>query len=168
MCALYVVGVDLELWLGVDLGISRKQQVLVLLFCIGVLGILANNDAPTEHGAGATIEHTLVELTARAAGLRMIEKSMIVYMLASTDCVEAIEDARAALGCEGAMDRIAHQDSAESDVVGSEQGVRILPDVQAAYMKRLRAFQPELVVFDSGVVGHGNFGNRVGEITRLA
>ena len=53
MAALDVVGVDLELGLGVDHGAPADDQVAAQLVCVGLLGVLAHDDAALESAVTA-------------------------------------------------------------------------------------------------------------------
>src|SRR5215813_2101321 len=48
MAALYVVGIDLELWLGIDRGARAEHQVLTELVRVNLLSVRPNNNAALE------------------------------------------------------------------------------------------------------------------------
>ena len=81
MAALDVVGVDLELGLGVDLGIVRQQQIVVLLVGVGLLRVLVDDDLAGEHGVRAAVDHALVELVRVAAGGHVVDADQVVDVL---------------------------------------------------------------------------------------
>src|SRR5690606_41930068 len=57
MGALHVIGIDLQLWLGVYLGSFGEQQVPVVHFCQVLLGIRIYMVATVEHGVGRVTWH---------------------------------------------------------------------------------------------------------------
>src|SRR6185437_6652055 len=65
----HVVGMDLQLRLGVDDGIVAQHQVFVGLFRIGLLRVFAHDDAAIEDGVGAVVQNSLVELVTGAVWL---------------------------------------------------------------------------------------------------
>src|SRR5262249_58378651 len=81
--ALHVVGEDLEPRFAVDLDAVGEQQVLVGLGGVGLLRIGAHDDAPVEDGAGRAVEHSLEELTAPAARYRMVDRHVMLDLLAA-------------------------------------------------------------------------------------
>ena len=68
-----IVGIDLELGLGVELRIRRQHQRLGHLLAIGLLRIGPHDDLALEHAACATIQNALEQLAAFAAGHRVID-----------------------------------------------------------------------------------------------
>ena len=60
VAALDVVGVDPEGWLDVNLGAVGEEEVFVFLLCVDLLGVLLDNNAAVEGGAGTSTEDALV------------------------------------------------------------------------------------------------------------
>ena len=81
MRAFHVVGVDLELGLGVNLCVIREQQVTVGLLRIGFLRIFVNDDAPVEDAVRVAVEYPVVKLAAAAMRAGVLDEHVIVHML---------------------------------------------------------------------------------------
>ena len=80
--ALHVVGVDLELRLGVDHRGFREQQVLVALDGIGLLRFGPHDDAAVEDALALAVQDSLVEFVAGGVRLGVVERGVIVHVLA--------------------------------------------------------------------------------------
>ena len=91
--ALDVVGENLELRLGVDLGLGRKQEVLVELPGVGQQRPLADEDLAAEDRPRPPVEDALIELVARAVRPLVVERRVAVGVLAAGDHVEAVDRA---------------------------------------------------------------------------
>src|SRR5262249_45848349 len=79
--ALDIIGVNLQLRLGVDHCIVRQQQRLVGLACVRLLGILVDVNLAVEDAAGPAIKDALVKLMAGAARLGVVDPRVIVNQL---------------------------------------------------------------------------------------
>ena len=66
MRALHVVGVDLQLGLGVDLRVVGEEQVAVGLFRVGLLRIFVHDDPAMKDAMRMVVENSVVELAAAA------------------------------------------------------------------------------------------------------
>src|SRR5699024_2288434 len=88
--ALDVVGVDLQLRLGVDLGLFRQQQRIRRLFGIGFLRVLVDDHLAVEHTAAAVAENAFEYLAAGAVLGGMIDTSVVVDVLAAVGDVDAV------------------------------------------------------------------------------
>ena len=116
MGALHVIGVDLELGLGVDLDVRREQEIVVGLVGVGLLGVGVHENPAVEDAPRSSVEHALVDLVARASALEVIDPGMEVHVLSARRQVEALEVA-ARLGCGHAhIDVVAHGRRPPSEV----------------------------------------------------
>ena len=96
VAALHVVGVDHQAGLAVDLGILGKQQVLVGLPGVALLGVAAHHHLAAEHGAGVAVEDALVVEAAGAVGLGVVDADQVVDMLALPRVVQTVQGAEGA------------------------------------------------------------------------
>src|SRR6185503_16811241 len=104
VAALHVVGEDLELRLGVDDRVAREEEILVDLSGVALLRLRAYEHLAVEDGARAPVEHSLVELAARALGRAMIDRGVVVDVLPAVCQVEAVERAGRARRVEERLD----------------------------------------------------------------
>src|SRR3954447_2934292 len=86
-----VVGPDLKLGLGVDDGLVGQHEVLVGLLGVGLLRILANNDAAVEDRGCLAVQNALVQLVAVGVRLGVVDRGVIVDVLRAVNDVEAVE-----------------------------------------------------------------------------
>jgi len=126
VAALHVVGVDLELGLGVDLGPLAEQQVRVRLQCIGLGRLGAHEHTAAEDAPRILGQHSLVELPARAVGRRVVDQGVVVDVLPGGGEEEPVQVGfRARLGQERG-EFIAHQRAAQRQGVRGEAAVASL------------------------------------------
>src|SRR4026208_462014 len=109
VCAFYVVGIDLELWFAVYRRAFGKQQVLIALTCISLLGVFANDDASVENRRRLIVENALVKLAAAAVWLDMIDYCVIIDMLVNCRNVETVEGAISAVAVECNINIVAYE-----------------------------------------------------------
>ena len=76
-----VVGIDLELGLGIELGIRRQHQRLRHLLAVGFLRVRADDDLALEDAARRAVEHALEQLAALAARHRVIDDQRRIDVL---------------------------------------------------------------------------------------
>ena len=119
MGALHVVGEDLELRLGVDLGPVAEQQVAVGLLGVGLLRLGLHEHLAVEDRARPAVEDALVDLPAPAVGLVVVDGGVVVHHLLAAGEVEAV-----------------HQGL---DVLVVEPDVQVVPRERAAHRQRERA-----------------------------
>ena len=81
MRALHVVGVDLELRLGVRGGVVGEQQVLVGLLGVGLLRAGPDEDAPVEDALRVVGEDAVEILVAGAMRLGVFDDHVVVGQL---------------------------------------------------------------------------------------
>ena len=60
VCAAYIVCIDLQLWLGVDMCVGAEQKILVQLVGICFLCRLAHKNLPIEYAARGVIQQAFV------------------------------------------------------------------------------------------------------------
>ena len=164
MRALHVVSVNLELRLGVDDGVLRKQEILVALLGVGLLGVLAHDDLAVEDSRRSAVEHAFVKLAAAAVGLGVVERRVIVDVLPAADDVEAVEGALGAFAAEHCLDLLTNERSAKLDRSRVDDGRSLLLELQGRDVKRLRAFLLDSGVFHLGVLARHHLRNSVGEV----
>ena len=129
--ALDVVGEDLELRVGVDLGILGQEQRLVRLLGVGLLRVGPDDDLAVEDGAGAVRQDALVDLAAAAVRLRVIDRRVIVDEAGAVAEIEAVQRARAPSPSSTTFDVVAHERAAEADRMAGDARV---PARRATYI----------------------------------
>ena len=127
--ALDVVGVDLELGLGVDLGVARKEQVAVGLMRFGLLRVRVDVDAPVEHPAPASARDALVVLLALAPRRDVLDVGVEVDVLAAVRDVQPVEGATRVLVVERHVDVVPREPGSERHRPGA--GTRLPPRASA-------------------------------------
>jgi len=96
VAAFDVVGVDLELRLGVDLGARREQQVAARLARIGLLRIRPDDDFAVEDSPAALTGDAAIVLVAARVRSGVIDRRVRVQMLARERRKQAVQiDVRA-------------------------------------------------------------------------
>ena len=164
MRALHVVGVDLELRLGVDLGVAREQQVAVGLVGLGLLRVRVHVHPPVEHPAPAPAGDALVVLAACAVRRHVLDVGVEVGVLASVRHVEPVEGAARVLAVEGDVDVVAREPGPERHREGVERGAAREPRFECGDVVCGGPRLLHLVVLDGGVPGHVDLGDHVVEI----
>src|SRR5215471_2999923 len=91
MRTLYVVGIDLQLRLGVDLCVVREQQVAIRLLGVGLLRIFVNDDAAVKHAMRVAVEDAVIKLAAATVWAGMLYQHVIVQVLLAIPDKEAID-----------------------------------------------------------------------------
>src|SRR3989442_4208965 len=86
-----IVGVNLQLRFGMDGGVFGKNEIPVCLLGVSLLRVRTNDDLPVKNRGGCSAEDALIQLMARAMGLRMIDHRVIVDMLAARRQIKAID-----------------------------------------------------------------------------
>src|SRR5262245_24897963 len=69
----YVVIANLQLGLGIDLGVLREQQVLAILHGIRLLCVFANRNGAVEHALPLPRKESFVQLAARRVRFPVID-----------------------------------------------------------------------------------------------
>ena len=111
--ALHIVGVDLQLGLGINLRVIGEEQVAVGLLGIGFLRIFVNDDSAVKNTVRVVIEDAVIELAAIAVRAGMLDQHVIVYMLMAAAEEETVDQAFAAFSGEHRMHVVAHQRTAQ-------------------------------------------------------
>ena len=111
--ALYVVGVNFQLRLGVDLSFARKQQIAICLLRVGLLRVFVDDDATMKHAVRASAKNAIVKLAAAAVRLRVLDQHVVVQMLAAGSGEQAVDQAIAAFAVEDWMYVVANDAAPE-------------------------------------------------------
>jgi hypothetical protein len=88
---LHVVGVDLQLRLGVDLRLGAGQQVLVGQLGTGFLGLRMDVNAPVEHRRRAIGDDAAKHLVTAAVGHGVLDAGVVVDVLLAAGQVDAVQ-----------------------------------------------------------------------------
>ena len=100
--------------------------------------------------------------------LRVIDPGMVVDVLGSGAEEEAVEGALRALRGEGDADVGAREAAPQSQVVGGEVAVALLPDRQRVDVRRRRALLLQLGVLEQRAFPDANLGDGVREVSAAA
>jgi len=90
--AFHVVGVDLELRLGVGTRFVGEEQVFVGLLGVGLLRIRAHEDASVEDALRFAGEDAVEILVTRAVRLGVVHNHVMVGKLVAVRDIHAVED----------------------------------------------------------------------------
>src|SRR5450759_287371 len=74
-----------------DGGVLGKNEVPIGLFGVSLLRVLMDDDLPVKNRGGCSTQDALIQLMARAMGLRMIDRRVIIDMLAAGRQIKAID-----------------------------------------------------------------------------
>ena len=125
MAADHVVGEDLELRLGIELGRLGEQQRLRHLLAVGLLRAGRDDDLALEHAARLVVEHALEQLAARAARHAMIDHQRRVAMLLAAHQERAGDVERPPFAGEGRIDLAAGERGSGRELEGLVVGVGV-------------------------------------------
>ena len=167
MRAPHIVGEDLELRGGVDLGMLGQEQRLVRLFGVGLLGVELHDDLAVEHRVGFTVQDAFVELVARAVGLGVIDHRVVVDETTTVRHVESVERAVDPFTIQQRIDVVANERASQRDGMGREAAAPAQRDMHAGNMKRLQALSQQLVVIDHRIGPGHDLGHGIGEVRRV-
>src|SRR5262245_47238595 len=78
MCAFHIICVNFKLGFCVNSRVIREQQVLIGLFCIGLLGWLTYQDAAMKDSFRLTVQNAVEIFVAVAMGLGVLYHHMMV------------------------------------------------------------------------------------------
>ena len=144
--ALHVVGVDLQLRLGVDLRVVGKQQVAVGLLGVGLLRVLVHDDAAVKDAVRLAIENPVVELPAAAVRAGMLHQHVVVQVLAAIADEETVDQALSPFACQHRVHVVAHQRPAQQQRVRRDVGASPLLDTQRGDVESLLVLALDHVV----------------------
>ena len=161
--ALDVVGQDLELRRRVHERLPGEQQVAVHLQGVGLLRARADDHEAAEDAPRLPVEDPLVELPARAMGLRVLDPRVGVGHAAAVDDEEAVERAVPTLRVEAHVDVVAGERGPEGERVVGEARVAPQPHGEGGDVEGGGAFLLELVAVHEGVVLDHHLGDGVRE-----
>src|SRR5439155_25581975 len=111
-----------------------------------------HDDLAVEDPGGSAVEHALVKLAAAAVGLGVVDRGVIVHVLAAADDVEAVERALGAFAAEHSLDLFTNERSAKLDRSRVDDRGSPLLELQGRDVERLRAFLLDSGVFYLGVL----------------
>ena len=131
MRAFHVIGVDLQLWLGIDLRVIGKQQVTVRLLGIGFLRVFVYHDASMEDTMRVAIQNSVVELAAATVRAGMLDVHVIVEMLAAVAEEQPVDKALSTFSGEHGVNVVANQAAAQEERVRGYVGAPSLLDTQS-------------------------------------
>src|SRR5262245_21881057 len=109
MRAFHVIGVNLQLRLGVNGGGVGKEQVLIGLLGIGLLRFLLDQDAAVEDAFGAVIQNAIVILVAVAIRAGMLNEHVMIGELIILGQIQAIQNTLNALARQDGVDVVARE-----------------------------------------------------------
>src|SRR5215510_3147931 len=137
--ALDVVGEDLELRFGVDLGILGQEERLVRLLRIGLLRVRTHDNPAVEDGARMVADDAFVDFTAAAVGFRVIDSRMVVDEPRAVGEIEPVQRARTALAVENDVLIFTNAPTTETDRMTEHARIPRGADVQRANVKAVKA-----------------------------
>ena len=113
------------------------------------------------------VQNALVEFVTRPVRLGVVDHGVIVHVLRTVDQVQAVHGGFGAFG-QRHPDVIAHQRTAERDVMGGE--IRAAPQrhLHGGHVERLRRLALDLVMVDHRAIAGDNFRHGIGEVVALA
>ena len=135
MAADHVVGVDLELGLGIELGVLRQHQHLGHLLAVALLCVGPHDHLTLEDAMCLVGEHALEELAALAAGHRMVDHQRGVDVLGAAPQERARDVELGTLALEGDEEVVAREARRRGElegVVGRRLAERRQPGGQVA------------------------------------
>ena len=163
MGALHVVGKDLELGLGVHLGVVGQQQIPVGLLAVGLLSLGGHEHLAVEHGVGRPRNDPLVDLAAGATRMQVPNRGVIVDQLPASGHVESVELALGVAPLQRHIQVVPRQRPAEGDREGMEPASLPLMNLGAPDVEGPLAIELELDVLRRGPGAQHQFGHGVGE-----
>ena len=120
--------------------------------CVGVLRVLAHDNAPIEDRVRAAVDDTLVELAARAAGLSVLDERVVVDVLAPMGHIEAVQGARPAGAGEAHAQIVTGQPTAERNRAGGERAIARLDHLGRAHVEGQLPLLLDLIVLERGAL----------------
>ena len=102
--ALYVVGEDFQLGLGVHGRAVSEDDRSTALFRIGLLSVFADEDLPVEDTPRTVAQHAMIMLVAVAVRHRVIGECVVIDNLLAADDVEAVQRALDSLAIHDEVD----------------------------------------------------------------
>ena len=161
MAADDVVGVDLQLRLGVELGIRRQHQHLRHLLAVGLLRVRAHDDLALEDAARVPVEHALEQLAAGALGNRVVDDERRVDVLVAAGQEGAGQVDLAAGAGEQDADLVARQRRAGREVEAAVVGIGAEIDEPIGQVRAAAGFEGALHVRDGRTVADDDLGRRI-------
>src|ERR1019366_1314441 len=164
VCATNIVGVNLQLGFGMDGGVFGKNEIPVCLLGVSLLRVRTNDDLPVKNRGGCSAEDALIQLMARAMGLRMIDHRVIIDMLAAGRQIKAIDGSFRSFREDG-IDVVPYQ-AAAAERNGMRRKIRVAADLdlEGSYVECSLILLLQLVMVHYRVIARHDLGNRVREI----
>ena len=159
-----IVGFDLELRFGVDVGVAREQQVLVALDGVGLLRVLPYDHFAVEYAGRVSVENAAIKLVAVAVRHGVVDCRVVVDMLMTRDGVEPVQHTFTTLAFEPDVGVAAYELAAKRERIRSKAAVACLMGIGKARVQSGHVFLLQLVMFDVGVFRRHHFGDGVGPI----
>ncbi len=85
MRAFYIIRPNLELRFGIDDGVVRKEDIVVLLESIGLLRILTDEDLSIENASTLVSQYSLVKLVGFRMRNGVVHIGVVVHMCFSME-----------------------------------------------------------------------------------
>ena len=167
MRAFHVIGINLELRLGVGGRVVGQQQIFVGLLGVGFLGDFAHQNAAVENPLGLVIKDAVEIFVAGAMRFRVLHDHVMVGELFAAREVQAVQHALEAFAGEFHADVIARKPGAERK--GMHAGMAGAAEFtgNGRHVKRVQRFILQFDMLNHRVVAGHNFRDRVGEVRHV-
>src|SRR5688572_1921448 len=166
MAAGDIVGIDLELGLGVELRRGREQKTMARLLAVRLLGAALDDDLALEDAASLLVEDAFEDLAARAAGNAMIDDQARVAVLAAAKEISAGDLGIGVLALEGDEALLPCGGSSHGDGAITKDGALFEADLEVGQVNGIPALALQLDPIESRTGGEKNFGDRIVDIGR--
>ena len=160
-----VVGEDLQLRLGIDMGLVGNQQIARLLSGVGLLRAFAHQDLAVEHGVRCAADHGLVQLPAAAMCMRVVDAAVHVGQLPPADQCQTIDGEVGRFTSLSNGQILPGNTRAQRDVPGGIVPATRNPHCGVANVKRRQGFALQADMVNTGILCHDNLAHRVGQIS---
>ena len=165
--AFHVIGINLELRLGVGGRVVGQQQIFVGLLGVGFLGDFAHQNAAVENPLGLVIKDAVEIFVAGAMRFRVFHDHVMIGELFAAREVQPVQHALEAFAGEFYADVIARKPGAERK--GMHAGVAGATEFtgNGRHVKRVQRLILQFDVLDHRVITGHNFRDRVGEVRHV-
>ena len=166
MAAFDVVGVDLKLRLGVDLGARRQQERLVELMPVGLLGLWADQGLALEDTARRVVDNALEDHPRRGAGAGVVDEDCVVDNGVAGRHVGAAKAAFGARRRQAHPCLVAHQAAAEGQDEAVVAGRLAKAERRRRDVEGVLSLVDQLAMVEHGAVFQDHLHDAVGERRR--
>src|SRR5690606_7025638 len=135
MRTLDIIGIDFQLWLGIDLSPVGEQQVGIALIGFYFLTVAFDDDLTIEHTMSPVIENAFVVLMGIGVRRVMVGQSMIVHVLATMAVEQTSEGHLGTLAIEIADQVVANESTTQCQVQRGELGIAPLLYVDTGHVQ---------------------------------